>query len=66
MLCSLFRGACQTDLESKPRLDLVREYVGDSFVEVEEDLHGELGLYATLGDEVVKRVCERTAETVLC
>jgi hypothetical protein len=56
----------QTNLKRQPRFDLVREYVGDCFVEVEKDLHGELGLYAALGDEVVKRVCEGAAQTVLC
>jgi hypothetical protein len=40
--------------------------IGDGFVEVEEDLHGELGLYAALGDQVVECVCEGAAQAVRC
>jgi hypothetical protein len=57
---------CATDLECQARLDLLREHIGDGLVEVQEDLHGELGLYAALGNEVVERVCKGAAQTVLC
>jgi hypothetical protein len=52
-----------TDLECEARLDFVGEDIGDGLVEVGEDLHGELGLDTALGDEVVERVCEGTAQT---
>jgi hypothetical protein len=61
-----FGRICATDLERQARLDLFREHVGNSLVKVEENLHGELGLYAALGNEVVQRVCEGAAQTVLC
>jgi hypothetical protein len=51
------------DLECEARLDLVGEDIGDGLVEVGENLHGELGLDTALGDEVVERVCEGTAQT---
>jgi carbamoylphosphate synthase small subunit len=56
----------QTDLECQARLDLVGKHVGDSLVEVGEDLHSELRLDAALGDEVVEGVCEGAAQTVCC
>jgi hypothetical protein len=53
-------------LECKPRLDLVCEHIGDRLVEVDEDLHGQLGLDAALGDQIVQRVREGAAQTVCC
>jgi hypothetical protein len=63
---TLTAGACQTHLERQTGLDLVCEPICDCFVEVYEDLHGELGLDSALGDQVVERVREGTAQTVLC
>lgn len=57
---------CATDLECQARLDLLREHIGNGLVKVEEDLHGELGFYPALGDEVVQGVSERAAQAVLC
>lgn len=54
----------RTYLERQPRLDLVCKHVGDSLVEVCEDLHGQLWLDATLGDQVVQGVGESTAQAV--
>ena len=54
----------RTYLECEPRLDLVCEHVGNGLVEVCEDLHGQLGLDAALGDQVVQRVREGTTQTV--
>jgi hypothetical protein len=54
-----------TDLECQARLDLLGEDIGNSLVKVQEDLHGELGLYAALGDEVIQCVCQGAAQTVL-
>jgi hypothetical protein len=50
-----------THLKRKPRLDLICEHVGNRLVEVCEDLHGQLGLDAALGDQIVQRVREGTA-----
>jgi hypothetical protein len=55
----------QAHLERQTGLDLLCEPVRDCFVEVYEDLHGQLGLDSALGDQVVERVCEGTAQTVL-
>jgi hypothetical protein len=59
-------GACQIHLERQTGLDLICEPVCDRFVKVYEDLHGKLGLDSALGDQVVERVREGTAQTVLC
>lgn len=55
-----------THLERQPSLDLICEYVGDRLVKVGEDLHGQLGLDAALGNQIVQRVREGTAQTVRC
>jgi hypothetical protein len=56
----------QAHLERQASLDLISKPVRNRFVEVYEDLHGQLRLDSALGDQVVKRVCEGTAQTVLC
>jgi hypothetical protein len=61
---SPLRRAWQTDLECEARFDLLGKDIGDGFVEVEEDLHGELGFYSALSYKVVQRVREGTAQTV--
>ena len=56
----------QTDLKRQPRLDLVRQHFRNRFIEVRENLHGELGLDPALSDQVVERVREGAAQTVFC
>jgi hypothetical protein len=56
----------EVTLERQASFDLVSKPVRNRFVEVDEDLHGQLGLDSALGDQVVERVCEGTAQTVLC
>lgn len=51
-------------LERKPRLDSFRDRFDEGFVEVADDLHGELGLDLVVADEVVQSVCKRDADTV--
>lgn len=49
-------------LECQPCLDLLGKHIGHGPVKVGENLHGELGLYSALGNEVVQRVCKRAAQ----
>lgn len=53
-------------LEAETALNLFGQPVCDRLVEVEEYLHGKLGLDSALGDQAVERVREGAAETVLC
>jgi hypothetical protein len=62
---SPLRRAWQTDLECEARFDLLGKDIGDGFVKVKQDLHGELRFYPALGNEVVQRVREGTTQTVL-
>lgn len=55
-----------THLERQPRLNLVRKYFRDRFVEVGKNLHGQLGFYPALGDEIVKGVREGPAHAAIC
>ena len=48
--------------EVEAGLDALGEHLGDDAVEVVEDLHGELGLDASVVDEVVDRVDEGFAD----
>jgi hypothetical protein len=65
MACLRLGRLCATDLECQARLDLLREHIGDSFVKVEENLHGELGLYPALSNEVIERISEGAAQAVV-
>jgi 2-iminoacetate synthase ThiH len=56
----------QAHLERQASFDLISKPVRNRFVEVYENLHGQLGLDSALGDQVVERVCEGTAQTVHC
>jgi hypothetical protein len=55
-----------THLECQSSLDLVCKYFSDRFVEVCENLHGELGFDPALGDEIVKGVREGPAHAAIC
>jgi hypothetical protein len=58
--------APSSHLERQASLDPISQPVRNCFVEVYENLHGKLGLDSALGDQVVERVGEGTAQTVLC
>lgn len=51
-------------LESQPGPDLVLQDLGNRAVEIGQDLHGELRIDVVLGDEVIKRICERAADAM--
>ena len=48
--------------ERQPRLHLISQHLRDTAIKVRQDLHRELGLDATLADQVVEGVRERHAD----
>ena len=54
----------RTYLEGQPRLHLLRQGLGDATIKVRQDLHRQLGLDATLADEIIEGICERHADAV--
>ena len=53
-----------TYFESQSLLDLLSQYFRNGLVKVRQDLHGQLGLDATFGNESVQRICEGSAQTI--
>lgn len=53
-----------TDLECQTVLDLVSKHICNCLVEVDQDLHGQLGLDPSLGDQTVERIRKGAAQTV--
>ena len=49
-------------LERQARLHLFGQHLCDTAIEVRQDLHRELGLDATLADQVVEGIRERHAD----
>jgi len=49
-------------LERQPSLHLIRQNLRNTAIEVRQDLHRQLGLDATLADQVVEGVRERHAD----
>ncbi len=49
-------------LESQARPDLLLKDLGDRPVEVRQDLHGELGIDAVRGDQIVEGICQGGAD----
>lgn len=49
-------------LERQSRANLVLQDLGNSAVEVGQDLHGELGIDVVLRDEVIEGICEGAAD----
>jgi len=49
-------------LERQPCLHLIRQNLCDAAIEVRQDLHRQLGLDATLADQVIESVRERHAD----
>ena len=64
LACRLPPGGTLVYLEAHARLDLLRQGVGDGFVEVADDLHGKLRLDLSVHDEIVERIRERGADAV--
>lgn len=61
----LFQTAANgTNLELQPTLDVLLQRLGDGLVEVAENLHGELGVYALFADQVVEGVCQSEPDAV--
>lgn len=52
-------------LERQAGLDLLLQHFGDGAVEVGEDLHGELGIDAVLGDQIVEGVRESGTDATM-
>lgn len=50
-------------LERQPRLDLLLQDLGDSFIEMRKDLHGQLRIDAMLGNQVIESVCQGSPDT---
>jgi hypothetical protein len=49
-------------LKRQPSLHLIRQHLRNTAIEVRQDLHRQLGLDATLADQVVEGVRERHAD----
>lgn len=52
-------------LELQTVLDVLLQGFGDGLVEVAEDLHRQLRVYALLADEVIERVRQSEADTAV-